>query len=291
MTASQLGSDIEDSTLVWVRQEMVFEALEASGKLQDDWSFAEEIPFKIGMMGCEVSLPKIAFTSLTPSVGMRDLNVDAISWIDFGGYFDIFIFTRDILPFSAKFINSELHPVASFRIPTDRKISEEAIEDICLKQGIQSFQIPYWQSIIYTLGAMFIMAKNPLAVETKATGGGEVKWRGDYTRPPITIINVRPPRVEAVSSRKPKNAAPKPKTVKHAVRWIVSGHFRQQPYGEGRSFVKTIYIEPYIKGPEGFPLRKTEKVFVWRRGSFKSKPKLRYSEASDILDKFSAEDR
>lgn len=42
--------------------------------------------------------------------------------------------------------------------------------------------------------------------------------------------------------------------------WIVRGHWRQQPYGPGRSLVKAIWIGPYTKGPEDAPLLTTDKV-------------------------------
>ena len=32
---------------------------------------------------------------------------------------------------------------------------------------------------------------------------------------------------------------------------VVNGHFRNQPYGEGMLLRKTIWIEPYLKGPQG----------------------------------------
>lgn len=35
-------------------------------------------------------------------------------------------------------------------------------------------------------------------------------------------------------------------------RWIVSGHWRWQPYGDGT--VRQIWIAPYVKGPEDKPL-------------------------------------
>lgn len=37
-------------------------------------------------------------------------------------------------------------------------------------------------------------------------------------------------------------------------RWVVKGHWRQQPYGPGRSLRKPVWIRPHIKGPEGAPL-------------------------------------
>lgn len=48
-------------------------------------------------------------------------------------------------------------------------------------------------------------------------------------------------------------------------RWVVRGHWAHQPYGPQQSLRKLIYREPYIKGPEGKPLRRKEHVSVWRR--------------------------
>lgn len=55
---------------------------------------------------------------------------------------------------------------------------------------------------------------------------------------------------------------------KHAApdhRFIVSGHWREQPYGPGRSQRRRQWIAPYIKGPKDKPLRLDETVRVLRR--------------------------
>ena len=55
---------------------------------------------------------------------------------------------------------------------------------------------------------------------------------------------------------------------KHAApdhRFIVSGHWRDQPYGPGRSQRRRQWIAPYIKGPKDKPLRLDETVRVLRR--------------------------
>ena len=49
----------------------------------------------------------------------------------------------------------------------------------------------------------------------------------------------------------------------HAYRWMVSGHWRQQPCGPGRSLRKPVWVTPHIKGPAGAPIK--ERVHVWRR--------------------------
>lgn len=47
--------------------------------------------------------------------------------------------------------------------------------------------------------------------------------------------------------------------------WIVSGHWRNQPYGPGRSEYRKRWIAPYTKGPEDAPLLVKDRVNLWRR--------------------------
>ena len=46
----------------------------------------------------------------------------------------------------------------------------------------------------------------------------------------------------------------------HDHRWIVSGHWRQQPYGPNSSLRKRIWIAPYVQGPADKPLVVTDRV-------------------------------
>lgn len=48
-------------------------------------------------------------------------------------------------------------------------------------------------------------------------------------------------------------------------RWVVRGHWRQQPYGPGRAERRTTWVPSYTKGPDGAPYMPSETVFVWRR--------------------------
>jgi hypothetical protein len=48
-----------------------------------------------------------------------------------------------------------------------------------------------------------------------------------------------------------------------ASRWVVRGHWRDQPYGDGSH--RWIFIDPYIKGPEDKPLRFAAHVYKWTR--------------------------
>lgn len=44
-------------------------------------------------------------------------------------------------------------------------------------------------------------------------------------------------------------------------RSITRGHWRWQPHGVGRTERTRIWINPYVRGPEGAPFRQTEKVY------------------------------
>lgn len=44
--------------------------------------------------------------------------------------------------------------------------------------------------------------------------------------------------------------------------WFVRGHWRNQPYGPGRTQTRRIWISPFVKGPEGAPVLLSEKVYA-----------------------------
>lgn len=71
-----------------------------------------------------------------------------------------------------------------------------------------------------------------------------------------------PPRVTVVRLRRSKDYGryEGETMVEWHHRWIVKGHWRNQPYGDGT--VRRIWIAPYIKGPENKPLKQSEKVYA-----------------------------
>lgn len=81
-------------------------------------------------------------------------------------------------------------------------------------------------------------------------------------RPTIRIIALRKRRlIENAPTNSPTNSD------RHwTCQWVVSGHWRNQPYGPGRSLRKLTYVNPYVKGPEEMPLREVRpKVFAVMR--------------------------
>jgi len=45
-------------------------------------------------------------------------------------------------------------------------------------------------------------------------------------------------------------------------RWMVRGHWRNQPYGPGRTERRLTWIDPYVKGPDDKPLDTRPTVWV-----------------------------
>jgi hypothetical protein len=68
--------------------------------------------------------------------------------------------------------------------------------------------------------------------------------------PYVTVIRLRRPRHKPDEEHEPK-------AVDWAHRWIVGGHWRNQPYGKKgeEPYHRQIWISPHVKGPEDKPLR------------------------------------
>ncbi len=77
---------------------------------------------------------------------------------------------------------------------------------------------------------------------------------------PIKIINLRKPENHHSSDSDSQE-------MNWSHRWIVDGHWRQQPYGQGRSQTRPVWIAPYIKGPESKPLVVKETVKIMRESA------------------------
>lgn len=84
-----------------------------------------------------------------------------------------------------------------------------------------------------------------------------------HLQPEVEIVRVRRTHVELADAI--QNAEEGDDTAADArrFRWIVSGHWRSQPYGPGGSLRRPTFIAPHLKGPEGAPVRRSRhRVFV-----------------------------
>jgi hypothetical protein len=81
-------------------------------------------------------------------------------------------------------------------------------------------------------------------------------------RPPpdVRIVRLRQPARTGTSLGGTGEAGSRSFTA----RFWVTGHWRSQPYGPNRALRRAVYIRPFLKGPDGLPIRPTTAVRVLR---------------------------
>ncbi|MEV7654614.1 hypothetical protein AB0O39_10630 [Streptomyces anulatus] len=120
------------------------------------------------------------------------------------------------------------------------------------------------QPVVAALAAAWLMMQQPLLIDRTQERADKPTARA-YNRegqpaPEVSIVDLR--RQYTPQDRDP-DAGTDSRTYRN--RWIVSGHWRNQPYGPERSLRRQTWVPAHMKGPEGAPLLSTEKVNVWRR--------------------------
>ena len=118
------------------------------------------------------------------------------------------------------------------------------------------------RTVLSTLAAAWsLMAQPTIASRTEAPVNRKLVRayrRAGRPTPTVSIIDLR-----TLYRPSTQESADTGRTYRH--RWVVRGHWRDQPHGPGAARRKRIYVPSYIKGPDGAPLLARERVNVWRR--------------------------
>lgn len=87
-----------------------------------------------------------------------------------------------------------------------------------------------------------------------------------YNSDPVRVVRLRAhPAADPADGHDPRTAAHRATTSAgrdYTVRWMVRGHWRQQPHGPGRTQRRPVWINPHIKGPDGAPLTTPDTVYL-----------------------------
>lgn len=107
--------------------------------------------------------------------------------------------------------------------------------------------------ILTLLATMFLI--NQPGVAQVDTGPIDRKLQRSYRRagrqlPEVKLVDLR--RHEHAAVETAEQAAERRKI---SVRFMVRGHWKRQAYGPARSLRRQIYIAPFMKGPDGAPLK------------------------------------
>jgi hypothetical protein len=134
--------------------------------------------------------------------------------------------------------------------PTDCALSGEAAKDASMAEDRRR------------LAALWLLSAQPgLTTNLEAALPRQVVRRAARAGGPA-------PRVRVVHLRQAPRAHDGPgdapgRTYRH--RWTVAGHWRRQACGPRHAEHRPVYINPYLKGPEGAPLVERPKVKAWTR--------------------------
>lgn len=116
-----------------------------------------------------------------------------------------------------------------------------------------------------TLAAAWLLMQQPTLVERRTEHADKATARAlaRAGRPAtsVSIIDLR--RAYAPDQREETGTDSAGRRYRH--RWVVQGHWRDQPYGPDRALRRKQWIPVHIKGPGGAPLLATVPVNVWRR--------------------------
>lgn len=246
--AEAVRRSLEGAQCYWVAPDMTAVALDAARDLPE-WSAAIAAPSPSGLLVWRGSLPPVTAVRLTdddrPTRPLR-----GVTWSRVDGAVRVMLLTDSSAP---DLYPAPLVPVSAFALP----ILDPARQLVEAGGRVH----PDAAGVIALLGATWIlMQQETVSRSTRIQTprrDDEAADRLGVSRPLITSVALRPMRHADVGRT---TSTGRHLTVRHVVR----GHWRRQYHPSDGSHRPT-WIDSYIKGPEGAPLRLTEPVLVWRR--------------------------
>lgn len=249
------ASRLRVAELFWVAEDMAALAMSAGTQLAAArWATADR-PAPAGLM---------LFDGGLGSVGYQGMNVpiEAVTWGPAGGQLAIGLWLRRALLAEriaavATLVEKDvppLIPIRSYRLP----IGAEAAPFAALEGGVPV-------AVISALAASWLLMQQPTLVERRPEQPDKATARAYGRRqqpvPQVSIVDLR--RAWAPDQREESGEDSAGRRYRN--RWVVQGHWRDQPHGPERALRRRQWIPAYIKGPDGAPILATERVNVWRR--------------------------
>lgn len=249
---SRMTTRMGSAGLWWIRPDM---SMLAAHTAEDHDGFDgrtdAEPPERDGLIVWEGGLP----LEMRQPFGMPAARVTAVHWSVDDGPVRLLIYT------------DEPHMT---RLHADRRLP---LALIGYDDGIHGVDMRGDESRVWlrrVLAATWALSRQPFTHERDATWNERSQGlmpralgKAMRRRPasPIRLLDVNTmPADDTASGARPHEDRER----EYSCRWIVSGHYRNQPYGPGRTQHRRIWIAPYIAGPKDKPLIIKPVVHIWR---------------------------
>jgi len=245
---------IRDAELYWVSRDMVDVALDAADSLPE-WTPAIAAPCPTGLLCWAKPAGVVPWNGLS-SDDPAEVNWDAVFW-----------WSRpdgvlQLQPLSRLAKTPELlapYQVSSPLWATNPTLLVKPLVPRTAEVSGAAEASP----LVSVIGAAWLLMGQPTVAATRALEASpRARAEGTAARSPdldrVSIIELRRP----MSPSREQDGSSSDRQYHH--RWWVGGHWRQQACGPNHADRRPKWIAPFIKGPEGAPLKK-DRVHVWRR--------------------------
>lgn len=243
----QLGG----AEMFWVSADMVSLALDAAGDVPG-FTPDDDLPAITGFMILEKPLPPLSSPVFNDNLDYVDVHlpVDAIAWAVVDGAMKIDAFSRGSrVPFG-RFWETYFEPIRFYH--NDSDVFHDFSDPNLYAGGTELMS--FLAAAALLMASPGVADRSTLTPKTKAARKDAKKGRSGN----VTVIDLHAPQHVATGDADESGRV-------YTHRWMVRGHWRNQPHGPNRSKRSIRWIPSYIKGPAGKPLRETERVWAWRR--------------------------
>ncbi|MCG7583114.1 hypothetical protein ACTWP6_27535 [Mycobacterium sp. 4D054] len=256
-TLSQMSGEadiIKRAELYWVSRDMVDVALDAADSLPE-WTPAVAAPAPTGLLCWAKPAGSVPWNALSPN-DPTEVSWDGVWW-----------WSRpdgvlQIQPLSRLAKNPEL--LAPYGVSSPLWVTNPTLLlQPLVPRTAEVARSAEASPLVSVVGAAWLLMGQPTVASTRVLGSAPSTQTEEGSR-----AAADPNRVSIIELRRPmsppgeRDGSPGDRQYRH--RWWVGGHWRQQACGPNHADRRPKWIAPYVKGPEGAPL-KTDRVHVWRR--------------------------
>lgn len=237
--------------MYWVSADMVGLALDAAGDVPG-FHPVTDLPAPNGFMVLEKPLPELPSWILDRDGKQVDVGLEAelLTWATVGDQIRIESYCRNGRIPNSIDNGSFFEPVWYHTGVVDGLYEFDDPGAIASTVQLMSF----FAAAALLMASPGVADKSTVAPKTPAARKDAKKGRSAN----VTVISLHAPQHVATDAADESGRA-------YTHRWLVRGHWRNQPHGPNRSRRTIRWIPSYIKGPAGMPLRETERIWAWRR--------------------------